>query len=284
VTLAPDSFSSRRDTLAFLICLLLAFAARIAPVPAQVAIADTVVRSILMPFLYLQEQSEILRASRIEYLTTVADRDSVFLRAQEVHALDEENGRLRALLGLRARLPVHHIPAEVLQQALPTAGMVARLSVGREDGVAPGDPVVAPEGLYGVVQNVSPHTAVALVWTHPDFRVSAMTQDGTVFGIIAPHGAAEPNTALLEFRGVPFQERVPNGTQVYTSGLGSPIGVYPRGIRIGTVVGTGDEQEGWSRTYLVRAAVHPASVAHVIVLTDPTVDVGSAFMLDGRTP
>ena len=284
MTLAPDSFSSRRDTLAFLICLLLAFAARLAPVPVQAAVADAVVHSILTPFLYLQEQAAIVRASRIQYLGTVAARDSVLLRAQEVEALEEENARLRALLSLRARLPVHHIPAEVLHQALPTAGLEARLSVGREDGVQPGDPVVAPDGLFGVVRSVSQRHAVALVWTHPDFRVSAMTADGGAFGIIAPHQGSEPNTALLEFRGVPFQDRVAMGTAVYTSGLGNPIGVYPRGVRIGTIVGVGDEAEGWSRTYLVRAAVHPAAVSHVIVLTDPTVDIGSAYRQEDTLP
>jgi rod shape-determining protein MreC len=277
VNLAPDSFSSRRDTIAFLLCLLLAFAARLAPAPVQLTVSNAIVSSILTPFLYLQEQSEIVRASRIEYLTTVEDRDSILLRAQEVQALTEENVRLRALLGLRARLPVHHVPAEVLQQALPTAGLMARLSVGQDDGVQPGDPIVAPGGLYGVVQSATGDAAVALLWTHPDFRVSAMTADGTVFGIVAPSSSSEPNTALLELRGVPFQERLAIGAVVYTSGLGSPVSVYPRGVPIGTVVGVGVEEEGWSRTYLVRAAVHPASVSHVIVLTDPTVDVGTAF-------
>ena len=96
--------------------------------------------------------------------------------------------------------------------------------------------------------------------------------------------AVDSVTALLEFRGVPFQDRVASGTQVYTSGLGSPIGVYPRGIRIGTIVGVSTEEEGWSRTYLVRAAVHPAAISHVIVLTDPTIDIGSAFQLEDASP
>lgn len=82
---------------------------------------------------------------------------------------------------------------------------------------------------------------------------------------------------LLELRGVPYQQQVPAGTLIYTSGLGGVSGVYPRGIPVGTIVGVGEEQEGWSRTYVARAAVAPASVSHVIVLTGVAADVQRAF-------
>ena len=117
-----------------------------------------------------------------------------------------------------------------------------------------------------------------MFWTHPDFRVSAMTRDGSVFGIVAPRGAEGPSTMLLELTGVPYQQHVSPGTVIYTSGLGGMSGVYPRGIPIGTVLDVGDEQEGWSRTYVVRPSVPPASVSHVIILTVSAVDVGTAFM------
>ena len=113
-------------------------------------------------------------------------------------------------------------------------------------------------------------------------RVSAMTRDGSVFGIIAPRGSDGPRTMLLELTGVPYQQQVMPGTVIYTSGLGGAIGVYPRGIPIGTVLAIGDEQEGWSRTYVVRPAVPPAAVSHVIILTGPAVDVGRAFAEDDQ--
>jgi rod shape-determining protein MreC len=82
---------------------------------------------------------------------------------------------------------------------------------------------------------------------------------------------------LLELTGVPYQQEVLPGTVIYTSGLGGASGVYPRGIPIGTVLDIGDEQEGWSRTYVVRPAVHPAAVSHVIILTGPALDLGTPF-------
>ncbi len=277
MTPAPDTFASRRDTLAFVICLLLAFTARVAPPTAQSAASDAIVHTVLAPFLYLQEQVEVIRASRSRYLATVGLRDSVLARAMAVEGLELESEQLRRQLELSRRLNVRHVSAEVLQQALPTAGFMARLSAGRDDGVRPGSPVITPQGLFGVVQSVSSGQSVALLWTHGDFRVSAMTLDGSVFGIVAPRGGGGPNTMLLELRGVPYQQEVPVETMIYTSGLGGTSGVYPRGIPIGTIVGVGEEQEGWSRTYVARAAVAPASVSHVVVLTGPALDVQQAF-------
>src|SRR3989442_1390541 len=73
------------------------------------------------------------------------------------------------------------------------------------------------------------------------------------------------------------------GTMTLTSGLG---GVLPRGVPIGTVVGVAGEAEGWERAYLIRPAVHPAAVTHVMILTGPPVrgDLRALFESSGETP
>jgi cell shape-determining protein MreC len=70
---------------------------------------------------------------------------------------------------------------------------------------------------------------------------------------------------------------------ILTSGLG---GVLPRGVPIGTVLGAAGESEGWERTYLVRPAVHPAAVTHVLVLTGQPGrgDLRALFEASGVTP
>jgi len=278
VGLPSERFASRRDTLAFAVCLLLSIAARAAPPSWHTAVAESLRRSLLVPFLTLQHQAELVRTSRARFARVAAERDSALIRAALLDAVQEENAQLRAALALRARLPLRHLSAEVLHQTLPTDGFTLLLSVGTRDGVRPLAPVIAAGGLVGVVRSVEHRTAIAVAWAHPDFRASAMTADGSAFGIVAPRGAAGPAMALLELQGVPYRETVPVGTVVYTSGLATGEGgVYPRGIPVGTVIGVGEEQVGWARTYVLRPAVHPASVSHVIILLETGLDVRGAF-------
>src|SRR5438105_489878 len=70
-------------------------------------------------------------------------------------------------------------------------------------------------------------------------------------------------------------------------GLGTRLGgVMPRGIPIGVVVGVAAQAEGWERTYLLRPAVHPAAVTHVMILggTPTRGDLRSVFEASGEAP
>jgi rod shape-determining protein MreC len=159
-----------------------------------------------------------------------------------------------------------YVAAEVLHQSVPTDPLTLVVSAGRKQGVRPLAGVVSPEGLVGVVSAVDERSSVVVTWAHPEFRASAMAGDGSVYGIVAPHGTEGPRSWMLELRGVPYRQLVPDGTVIVTSGLG---GVFPRGIPLGSVVGVGREAEGWERTYLLRPAAAPASVSHVMILIGP---------------
>jgi len=275
VTFAPERYASRRDTLLFVVCLLLSIVARILPSHWGVAVASAFRDTLLAPLIALQYQAQVIKTSRTRYDLETAQRDGLTLALDSLAPLRLENRELRALLGLRTRLgAVGHVAAEILHQAGP-GEVLLTLSAGRAQGIRPLQPVVSTDGLVGVITSpVDARTSVMMVWAHPDFRASAMTEDGAVFGIVAPAGAAGPDQMLMELSGVPYREHIPEGTAVYTSGLG---GVYPRGIPLGRVIGVGPEGEGWSRTYIVRPAVHPASVSHVIVLTGEAADLRSTF-------
>lgn len=287
MALGADRYASRADTLIFIGCLGLSIAAMSLPDAWRDPIAQGLRRTVLAPLLTLQQQTELLSAARARYDAVVAQRDSTALAATFLPELRTENARLRSLLGLRARIGWGYAPAEVLHQPEPTNPLTFIVSAGREDGVRPLSGVVSPEGLVGIVATVDPKTSVVVTWAHPEFRASAIAADGSVVGIVAPHGAAGPGVWLLELQGVPYRQQVPDGTVVLTSGLG---GVFPRGIPIGTVVGLAGEAAGWARTYLVRPAVHPATVSHVMVLTSPRgsgADIRGAFQADssaGRVP
>src|SRR5256885_1019791 len=243
----------------------------------------TLRQTVLAPLLALQQQTERLSAALERYDAVVAQRDSAALAATFLGELRSENLRLRGLLGLGPRLGSGYIPAEVLHQTEPTNALTFLVSAGRKQGVKPLSAVVSPEGLVGIVSSVDAQTSVVVSWAHPEFRASAMAADGSVYGIVAPHGTEGPRAWLLELQGVAYSQLVPDGATILTSGLG---GVLPRGIPLGTVLGVAGEAEGWERTYLVRPAVHPAGVTHVMILTGPPVrsDLRSLFESGSPTP
>jgi rod shape-determining protein MreC len=273
--MVSERFASRWDTLVFVTCVGLALTVRALPEGAQEAVASAVRRTLLVPFLAVEEQTTRLRAAYANADRFLAERDSAALRAIGAEALAEENARLRDLLELRADLPPNPIAAEVLREATPTRGLTVVLSKGASAGVQPLSPIVTPSGLLGLVRSVDPTRSVAVLWTHPDFRVSAMTPDGTVFGLIRPGGGG-PDAMSMLLTAVPYRDTIPAGTRLYTSGFG---GVYPRGILIGTVLGVVGEEAGVARTYVVRAAAHPGSASHVIILVTHARDVGDAYGL-----
>jgi rod shape-determining protein MreC len=190
--------------------------------------------------------------------------DSVVMRSQRLDAVEAENARLRGLLALGSALEWGFVPAEALVGRGGQDEHTVMLSAGATQGVQRLSAVVAPAGLVGMVQEVDARTSIAIVWPHPDFRVSATTSDGSAFGIVSAHDGAGADRWLLELRGVPYRSALRAGTVVVSSGLG---GVFPRGVLIGTVLrALPNGGAGWARSYLVRPAVHPSDLTSVMVL------------------
>jgi rod shape-determining protein MreC len=262
VALGPDRYASRADTVVFGACLVLSLVALALPAGLREPVAGALRRTVLLPVLALQRASSQAAESR-ERLTLVrGERDSLLLETTFLPELRAENLRLRALLGLAGRVGHGFATAEVLHQAGVADATTLLLSAGSDARVEPFAPVLAARGLLGVVRNVDAHTSVALAWTHPDFRASAMVERTAIYGIVRSR-RGEISGEVMELVGVPYREQLTPGTRVVTSGLG---GVFPRGIPLGTVQGILSEAAGWERTYLLRPAVHPSEAAHVIVL------------------
>ncbi len=258
-----DRSGTRLDTSLFLTCVLLSLIALALPEGLRAPFSSGLRRTVLFPLLTLERRSVRSAENRVQLDALRAERDSLALRAHLAPELLAENARLRGLLALGGRLGHGFVTAEVLHQAGVSDGLTLVLSAGAADGVQVLAPVVAPAGLVGMVRTVDRRTSVALAWSHPDFRASAVVAGARVFGIVAAR-RGEAAGEVMELRGVPYRDQLAPGTPVVTSGLG---GVFPRGIPLGTVAGALSESAGWERTYLLRPAVHPAEASHVMVLS-----------------
>ncbi len=262
---------ARRDLLALLFLLLGAVVLMTLPHERQLALATAVRSTVLAPVLRLHSWLSDTRTARASFRQLATERDSLAVQVLALQAVEEENLRLRALLELAERGRDRFRPANLTPAGRAGEGVKRSfvLDVGSSVGVATDAPVVAPGGLIGIVRSVFPGQAAGDFWTHPDFRVSVMTTDGSVFGIIRPLSGT-PLAMSLE--GAPFQAELPAGTELVTSGLG---GIFPRGIPIGWVTRQTAEEAGWAKSYLVEPAVHPDAVREVMVLVEraDTLDV-----------
>lgn len=245
--------------------------------PLQHVLRDTA----LKPFLLAQTTIAMRRATSVDVNELRAQRDSLAALVAAEATLGEENHRLRSLMGLRARAGVSFIPAEVLKLGVAGAESTFMLNVGSRHGVRSGSPVLAPEGLVGVVQDVQASMAHAIDWTHPDFRASAMTADGQAYGIVEPRRGLHREEDLLALTGAPFHSDLQPGTPIVTSGRGQ---VYPRGIPLGVVLGIEEADTGWRKSYLIRPAVRPESVVHVLVGVADSQQADVSRMWDAAVP
>lgn len=268
---AIRSTNSRIDLIVLGAAALLALVSRGLPANLRDPVASSMRRTFLAPLVMLQERAEASRRSLVLDATRTAIRDSVALRAMAVTSLESENDRLRQLIGLGARLKWGFIPAEAIHGRGVRDVTSMTLTAGSIAGVRRLSPVVSPEGVVGMVSNVDPTMSEAMIWTHPDFRVSAMSEDGSAFGIVQAHAASATTGYLMELRGIPFRSQLKAGSLVVSSGLG---GVWPRGIPIGRVLSEISTAEGWARTYLLKPVVSPADVGAVMILRNDRVTKG----------
>lgn len=267
----PIRGSSRLDQIIVGSCVLLSLLALVLPATVREPVASVLRQSVLAPLIMLQERAELSRRAFMLHEERIEARDSVTIKALSVAALQSENERLRSIIGLGARLKWGFVPAEALHGRGVRDAYSVILSAGSNAGVRRLSPVVAPEGLVGTVERVDPTMSQAILWTHPDFRVSAMSEDGSTFGIVQAHLGSGPNRFLMEMRGVSFRTELKPGMLIVSAGLG---GTYPRGIPIGTVMSELKTPESWARTYILRPAVSPSDVNSVMILKPERVAEG----------
>ncbi len=233
------------------------------PDGAQQQLASLIRGSILRPFVMTQEGLARRRVHAAETEALQLQLDSLASVLSDQTTLAEENDRLRRLLDLSRRLSSVYVAASVIRPGTPGSESMFLLDAGGRRGVVANTPVIMGRGLLGVVRESRENNAVGMDWTHPEFRASAMTLDGAVYGLVqATRGLfREADRLLLD--GIPFHQELAPGAVLVTSTLG---GVYPRGIPIGTVIEEAESRAGWRRSYWLHPFVSPGEATHVLVL------------------
>lgn len=265
--------SSRADTVVLIACVLTSGLLTVLPSVMRDEVAGVLRRTVVQPVLTLQRAAERGRNAIVEREMLTQRLDSLTLGTARLTELELENERLRRMVGLGTAMRTGFVVAEVVHTQSLGDEHTVTLTAGANSGVTHRSIVVAPDGVVGMVTTVDPTSSLAILWTHPDFRVSAQSVGSNVLGIVRPHIGAEGERYLLELTGVAFRDSLNPGTLIVSSGLG---GRYPTGIPVGTVIGEIKSSEGWARTYVVRPAVKPQDVTTVMIVQPERLGVGVA--------
>ncbi len=281
----PVEADARRQRVITLAFALAALVLSYLPSGGKEAMATALQASVLRPFIAMHELVLAARQRTLDVQVLQARLDSATARLAARTSLEDENRRLRALLQLAARAEMPFRSAQVLRPGTQGSESLFLLNVGADDGIPPRAPVLTREGLAGVVREVQRGSSVGMDWTHPDFRASAMSRDGLVYGFAEVRRGLFREEDRLLLSGTPYHTRLEAGAEIVTSGIG---GVFPRGIPIGRVVEVAEEEGGWITSYWIEPYVHPGDVVQVVILlpsdtfpaTAPPVPVDSLGRID----
>ncbi|MCX7926477.1 MAG: rod shape-determining protein MreC [Fimbriimonadales bacterium] len=195
-------------------------------------------------FTTLTHAREALR----EHDSLVIENARLKQELEQMRAVAAENESLRQLLNLRPRLPGNWMGCRVVATYPQPGQQTLIIDKGTRDGVLAGAPVIAGEGLIGVVERADSGASVVRMLTAPRMAVSARVLNPQKASTGVCEGRGE-SMLLLNF--IPPEAPLQAGDKVVSAGLG---GKYPPNLPIGVV-----ERVWLDRQYSVkRAWVRPA--------------------------
>jgi len=177
------------------------------------------------------------------------------------------SGQLRRIAQMRREFDVPLLPSQVVGQDASPWSHALLLDRGRKAEVRSGMPVLVDQGLVGLVNATTPHAARAMLILDRRSAVDAMIQRSRARGLVRGLGGDE-----LEFVFMVRGDDVQVGDEVITSGVG---GVYPKGVRIGTISSVTAEREQLLHTGRLEPAVDFGRLEQVFVVLHrgPTMDL-----------
>jgi rod shape-determining protein MreC len=146
---------------------------------------------------------------------------------QRLVELQSQNQRLQELLGFMETTQSQGIPAPVIGRSADHWWQQVTLGRGSQDGIGPDQIVMAPGGVVGLVESVTPHTSRVLLISDPSSSIGVMVSRSRATGYMRGRGN---NRAAIE-----FFEKSPDVRQ------GDPISIsnlshkYPPGLPVGRV-------------------------------------------------
>ena len=135
------------------------------------------------------------------------------------------------------------------------------LNRGRKNGLQKEMAVCTPEGIVGLIQDLSDHFAVVIPLINVDSRISAKIKKNNYYGSLQWDGN---DYAYSYLNDIPYHVEVNAGDTIVTSGLSK---IFPEGIVVGYVESVDKETANFLKIK-VKLAVDFKRINHVYVILD----------------
>ncbi|WP_300618920.1 rod shape-determining protein MreC [Dokdonella sp.] len=191
-------------------------------------------------------------------------REALLLAQARLNRLDTvvaQNERLKALLDAQKNLGLSVQFARLVDVDLDPFRHRVVVSLGSNQGIEVGQPVIDAHGIMGQVVEVLPSTAVAMLITDPTHAIPVVDERSGVRTIAYGSGAID----RLELPNVPISADIKVGDRLLTSGLG---GRFPAGFPVGTVHSISNDPSGMFAAAMARPAAALDRSGEVLLLHD----------------
>ena len=180
------------------------------------------------------------------------------VRQQE---LEQENNRLRDLLGFKQLLAGPAIAAQIIGKDPSAWFKTAILDKGQADGVERGLPAVTSSGVVGQIVEASSHQSRLLLIIDRNSAADTLVQRTRARGILKGTSQQE---CFLDY--VLHEDDVRVGDLVISSGFD---GVYPKGLLMGTVAAVNFQGSDIFKDVRITPAVDFDRLEEVLIILKP---------------
>src|SRR5690554_5128968 len=201
----------------------------------------------------LREQNEALRQELQE----------LHMAVQRLNFLENENARLRQLLGSDVRQASRRMAAEIVAVATDPFSHQVVINKGSANGVYKGQPVLDNRGILGQVMSVGHTTARVLLISDQSHSLALRAERNDIRVLARGTGDLQ----RLELLYIPHSTELEEGDKLMSSGLG---GVFPEGYPVAEIIAVDrDERLQYARV-LARPYAQLDRIRTVLLLWPPS--------------
>ena len=158
------------------------------------------------------------------------------------------------------RIQYEYIIGEVVNKSITSRNNYITINRGAKQGIKKGMGVIGPNGVVGIVWNVSENFASIQSILHEDTKITSSIEGTPYFGPLIWDGD-DPNIVTLT--DIPNQLNLKKNARVVTSGLGV---IFPPDILIGNVLKSGVKGGGSFLDISVKLATNFYALQYVYVI------------------